>query len=318
LLAWYDRKYKAADVLVDESLSKRWLVVAGAALVAWIGLSLVMLTVTPKDTATVRVAALRPGYSLPAIADKEHTDQDRFDLFASQAREAAAQGAQVLVTSEIMFGFDPQERYTEEFKALARETNTYIFIGYAVVDQVNLTYRNEMVLLSPSGEFSAVYDKSHPMPGEPVSPTRGYPVFGTPLGKMAAMICHDVDYMDVSRQEAAKGAQLIALGLWTYRGAAEQQWTYATFNAVQSHTTIVAADSAYFSAVIDPNGRQVALDVSREGSPLVMVADVPMGSGNTIYSSIGDVLGWVALAGFAFFFTFMVVVRIRARKAVKK
>jgi apolipoprotein N-acyltransferase len=60
------------------------------------------------------------------------------------------------------------------------------------------------------------------------------------------------------------------------------------------------------------------VDTDFEGSPLVMVADVPMGTGATIYSSMGDVLGWVAMAGFAFFFTFMIVVRIRARIAAKR
>jgi apolipoprotein N-acyltransferase len=122
----------------------------------------------------------------------------------------------------------------------------------------------------------------------------------------------------VSRKLAAKGAQFIALSLWEYRGAAEQQWTYATFNAVQSHTALVEAGTTYFSGIIDQNGHQVALDITREASPLVMVGDVAMGSGRTIYSAIGDVLGWFALLGLAFFTIFMFVVRLHARKAARK
>lgn len=220
LLAWYDRKYPFATVRVDGRLSKRWLAVMGSVLVVWIGLSMVILNSTPKDSPTVRVAALQPGYILPALNDEVNTRQVRLAAFTSQAHRAAAKGAQVLVTPEMMFDFDPRQQYTEEFKAIAHETNTYIFIAYAVVDQ--LPFRNEIVLLSPSGEFSEAYAKNHPMPGEPLSPDAGrYPVFDTPFGKMAAMICHDVDFMDVSRKLAANGTQLIALGLWEYRGAAE-------------------------------------------------------------------------------------------------
>lgn len=320
LLGWYDRKYPSANVLVNENQSRCWLVDASVILIAWIGLSLIMLNTAPKDAPTVRVASLRAGFPLAAVADKENSPQVRFDTFASQAREAAAQGAQVLVTSELMFDFDPQEQYTEEFKTIARETNAYIFIGYGVVDEVNLTFRNQMVLLLPTGEFSAIYSKNHPVPPyEPLSLGAGvFPVFDTPFGNMAAMICQDTNFTDVSRRLAVNGAQLIADGFDLYGGDAEQKLTYLTFRAVENHTAFVATDTSHLSAIIDGNGRQIAVDTDFEGSPLVMVADVPMGSGATIYSSIGDVLGWVALVGFAFFFTFMIVVRIRAWRMAKK
>ena len=320
LLAWYDRKYPSATVRVDGRQAKHWLVVMGAVLTAWIGMSLVMLAAAPKDTPTVRVASLRAGLPLAAHIDQVTTDQTRFDTFAGQAREAAAQGAQVLVTAEMMFDFDPQQQYTQEFKAIARETNTYIFIGYTVVDQVKQTYRNEMVLLSPSGEFSDAYVKNHPVPPyEPLPLGAGvYPVFDTPWGKMAAMICQDTNFTDVSRKLAANGAKLIAIGLNEYKGDADQKVTYITFRGIENHTAVVATGSAYFSAIIDPSGRQIKVNTTYEGSPLVMVADVAMGSGPTIYSSIGDVLGWVALAGLAFYFTFMIIVRIRARITTRK
>jgi apolipoprotein N-acyltransferase len=75
--------------------------------------------------------------------------------------------------------------------------------------------------------------------------------------------------------------------------------------------------AAFVSAIIDQNGHQIALDTNYEGSPLVMVADVPMGSGATPYTSIGDVPGWVALAGLIFFVVFQIMVEKRSKKAIK-
>ena len=119
LLAWYDKKTQLADVRVDGRRLNRWLAGAGIVLATWIGLSLVMLNSVPKDAPTVRVAALRSGFPLPPFRDEVNDDQVRFETFARQAHEAAAQGAQVLFTSELMFNFDPQQKYTEEFKVIA-------------------------------------------------------------------------------------------------------------------------------------------------------------------------------------------------------
>lgn len=305
LLAWYDHRYMPVNVRVDVRLSRRWLVGAGIVLALWIGLSFAMLHASPKDAPIVRVAALRSGLPLPPFRDDVNDDQVRFDTFARQAREAAAQGARVLFTSELMFNFDPQQKYTEEFRAIAQELNTYIFIGYARFEQEGAGFHNEIVMLSPSGKFSAVYAKNHPTPGEPLSPTAGvYPVYDTLWGRMASSICHDNNYTDVDRRLAANGAQLIGAGFLEFAGGGEQAWQNVTFRAVENHTAIVMTGAAYVSAVIDQNGRQVALNTDYEGSPLVMVADVPMGSGSTPYTSMGDVMGWIALAGLVFFIIF--------------
>lgn len=317
LLAWYDGKFQPEGARVDKRLSVRWLAITGIVLVAWIGLSVVMLNATPRDTPVVRVAALRSGLPLPAFLDEVNTDRVRFDTFARQAREAAAQGAQVLFTSEMMFNFDPQQQYTDEFRAIARETDAYIFIAYTVAKE-GLPYRNETVLLSPSGGFSAAYAKIHNAPGESLSPGAGvYPVFDTRFGKMAALICHDGNYTDVSRTLAANGAQLIGAGYREFGGFGMQLWTNTTFRAVENRTALVVTGAAYVAAIIDPNGRQVALDATYDAGPLVLIGDVPMGSGPTLYTSVGDLLGWVALAGFVFFMGLQIVVERRMKQAAK-
>ena len=312
LLAWYDRKYQSEGVPhVNFQSTNRWMVGTGIVLVTWIGLSLIMLNSTPKAGETVRVAALRSGFPEAAHLDKANTDQIRFDRFAEQAQEAVAQGAEVLFTSEMMFNFDPQVKNTEEFRAIAKETNTYIFIAYSVMDP----FRNETVLLSPSGEFSAVYAKNHNTPGEPLSPGAGvYPVYDTPWGTMATLICHDANYTDVTRKLSANGGQLIAAGFREFGGYGEQLWTNATFRAVENRTAIVVTSAAHVSAIIDQNGRQIALEVTDEASPLVMVGDVQLGSGPTFYTSTGDVLGWVSLAGFVFFIFYPSVASRRTQK----
>ena len=68
---------------------------------------------------------------------------------------------------------------------------------------------------------------------------------------------------------------------------------------------MVKADVAYASAIIDPYGRIVALqNGSPTGASFALVADVPLGSGSTLYTKLGDWTGWLSLAAFVFFIFF--------------
>jgi apolipoprotein N-acyltransferase len=317
VIAWFDGRWPSAGtILVEKRLGRNWLVIAGIVLAAWIGISLILLNNQP-DMPRVRVAALRPNYPLPAFQDKANTAQIRFDTFAEQATEAAAQGAQILYTPEMMFNFDPQVEFTDQFRAVASETGAYIFITYTVV-QEGEAWRNEAVLLTPQGEFLEVYGKNHAF-GEPPSAMRGvFPVYDTPLGHLATLICHDANYTDVARKLAAKGAQIIAAPILEFGGFGEQYWTNALFRGVENRTAVVVTGAAHVAAIIDPDGNLVALDTDSNGSLLTLVGDVALGSGPSPYTLLGDILGWVSLAGFVFFIIFPVIVERRTKKAVIK
>ena len=316
VIAWFDRRWPSANAApVEGRTARNWLGIAGVVLAAWIGLSLVMVN-SAADMPKVRVAALRPNFPLPAFQDEVNTSQIRFEAFAEQAREAASQGARILYTPEMMFNFDPQKEYAEQFRAVAKETGAYTFITYTVVKEGE-PWRNEAVLLTPEGEFLDVYGKNHAF-GEPLSATRGvYPVYDTPLGRLATLICHDANYTDVARKLATNGAQIIAAPIREFGGFGEQYWTNALFRAVENRTAVVVAGVAHVSAIINPDGSLVALDTDNNGSRATLVGDVTLGTGNALYTSLGDVLGWVSLAGFVFFMVFQSVVERRAKKAAQ-
>lgn len=319
-IAWHDHKLGFSDgVAIKGHFTRNWLVAAGVVVLAWIGLSLVILNTASRSLTTVRVAALRADYPLPAHQDDVNTAQVRFDTFAQQAREAAAQGAQVLFTSEMMFNIDPQVELTDQFRALAAETNTYIFIDYSVLKEGE-PRRNQAVLLSPNGTFSAAYNKTHIPPGEFYDAKGGiFPVFDTSLGNMAAMICHDGNYTDVARELTKNGAQLISAGFKEFPGFGEQLWQNLTFRAVENQTAVVVTGATSVASIIDSTGQIIALDVNKDGSDVILVGDVILGSGKgTLYTSMGDVLGWVTMVGLVGFIVFQTVENRKAKKTAKK
>jgi len=315
-IAWYDRRWPSADVVpVNPQATRNWLVATGAILVAWIGLSLFLLNSAPTDTATVQVAALQPNFALPAFQDTETPEQVRLDTFFEQARQAAQQGAQLIFTPEMNFDFDPQVAHTQELRALAKETGAYLFLTYSVTDN---EWRNEAVMLSPTGEFSQVYGKNHVF-GEPPTPTAGvYPVFDTPLGRLATLICHDANYTDVARRLTKNGAQLIASPINEFGGFGEQYWTNVTFRALENRAAMVFTGRATNSGIIDSYGRQVALAINLDGEQVTLVVDVPLGSGNAPLVRLGDWLGWICLGGLVIFLVFQAVTERRAKKAEQR
>jgi apolipoprotein N-acyltransferase len=260
--------------------------------VAWVGLSLALLEQGSVEGTSVRVAAIQPAGSSSLLAAKEK-------LWA-QTREAAAQGAQLIVWPEGALPYDPQVRQAEELRALARETHAYLAVGYAPPGP---PVRNEITLVSPEGEFLGVYGKDHPVVwmGEG-STTRGtYPAYSTPLGAIGTIICYDLNFTDTSRKVAANGAQLLAAGSHDWASLGTTQYTNLVMRAVENRTALVKADANYDSAIIDPLGRVVARFVAGTPTAHILIAGVPLGAANAPLIRLGDWMAWVCLAGFAMF-----------------
>jgi apolipoprotein N-acyltransferase len=319
IIAWNDRKLQIGDVPpVGKNLARNGLLVAGITLVLWVGVSLGQLVSAPKDVPVVRVAAIQPGYEKPAFQDETNTSQVRLEAFAADVRKATSQGAKIIYTPEMMFNFDPQVEYSDELRALAAETGAILFLDYTVSIE-GQAWRNESIMLSPTGEFSQVYGKNKNPPGEPSTSSSGvYPVFDTPLGRLATEICHDANYTGVSRRLAANGAQLTGAGLNEFGGFGEQYWSNVSFRGIENRMGMVVAARQTGSAIINPDGSPAALDLERN-KHLVLVGDVRLGQGGAPYTKLGDILGWVMLGLFVVSIIYPSVVskRMLKEQAVK-
>jgi apolipoprotein N-acyltransferase len=316
VLYLYDRRWRFDETPTpDRKAVLRWLAGAGAALVIWIGISLAILASAPADPTAIRVAAVQHNYPVPGHQDTPESQSQRLKVLSDQTRAAAQQGAQLVVWPELGLGFDPQVEYTDEIKALAAEVNAYLLIGYGVGDDPR-GWRNEMVMLTPDGQFLDVYGKNHnTSPGEPPIVTAGvFPVYDTPLGMLSTLICNDVHFTNISRILANNGAQLIAVPTLEIPGIALEQVAQSVMRAVENRVVVVKSDVAYAAAIVDPYGRILALrDGSPDGAAFALVSDVPLGSSDTLYSRVGDWVGWLSLAGFVFFMVFQTVTMRRLK-----
>jgi len=304
-LRWLEVKTPLAsqESRLSPHLVKNWLVATAIILVAWVSISLVFY-LQPLSTAALRVAAIQPSRSLimSALAGEEGEVTRLHRRMLEQSQQAASQGTRLIVWPEGVMPWDPQVDDRLGLSQLTAETNAYLATGYVIVTEQGL--RNEATVISPTGEFLGVFGKDHPVvfAGE-TSLTRGtYPVYTTELGKLATIICYDLDYTDTARKMAAQGAQIIAVPSNDWSTIADKHFTHLVFRAVENRVAMVKADGGWDSAIIDPYGRIRALASFPQGGEATLVSDVQLGDGNgTLYTRLGDWTGWVGLLGMIFF-----------------
>ena len=287
--------------ILSSKLVRRWTAAGAVVSVLWLAGSLVMWNM-PLDTPSVRAAAVQPDIS-PIVSFNQGKDVSGVHArMVEQTREAGAQGAEFIVWPEAGFTWDPQADNTLDFPGLASETGAYLALGYVVIGEEG--FRNEATVLTPEGEYLGVFGKDHPVVfGGETSLTRGtYPVYDTSIGKIATVICYDIDYTDTTRKMAAQGAQLIGVPSNDWSTIADKHFSHAVFRAVENRVAVVKADGGFDSAIIDPKGQIIALASYPQGGEATLLADVAIGDGKgTFLTRLGDWTGWLGLAGMIFF-----------------
>ncbi|MFW5714060.1 MAG: apolipoprotein N-acyltransferase [Brevefilum sp.] len=288
---------------LSSKMVSRWSSGTALALVAWTVLSLALFN--PGEGPTVRAAAIQPDIS-PIVT----WNRGEIDLLASihgemvtETRKASDEGAAFIVWPEGALQYDPQEEDPLDLVGLARETGSHLAVGY-VANVTEPLFRNEATVIDPGGAFLGVFGKDHPVVfGGERSPTRGtYPMYDTAIGRLGTIICYDLDYTDTARKLAAQGAQLIGVPSNDWGGIADKHYTHVVFRAIENRVAMVKADGGYDSAIIDPFGRINALASFPEGGGATLVADVLIGDGRgTLNTRLGDWVGWLGIAGMAFF-----------------
>src|SRR6266700_5310962 len=164
---------------------------------------------TPAPTFTrYRVAAIQ--YE-PTLGEKEKNVVDLLRL----VEEAAQNNARLIVTPEMATtGYCWESRAeiapyvepipgptTDRFQQLATHYDCYIAISLAEVDPTTDVYYNCMALLGPQG-LIGTYRKIHSYISEPRwarDGDLGMPVWETPLGCLAGLICQDASFFESAR-----------------------------------------------------------------------------------------------------------------------
>ncbi len=225
----------------------------------------------PAPTYTrYRVAAIQ--YE-PTLGEKEKNVTDLLHL----VEEAAQHNARLIVLPEMATtGYCWESRTeiapyvepipgptTDRFQQLAAQYDCYITISLAEVDPTTDVYYNSLALIGPYG-LIGTYRKIHSYISEPRWARDGdldIPVWETPLGRLAGLICQDAAFFEAARIPALRKADVLLFPTNWLEEKCPSSWWMA--RAFENGVYFIAADrygierGVQFSGgscVIDPDG----------------------------------------------------------------
>jgi apolipoprotein N-acyltransferase len=258
-----------------------------------------------------------------AQADKWNPGEARriFTTYVAMTRDVVRRGAEYVIwpESSTPFTFESDPANDSLLRDLAREVRVPILFGseQIVRDGATRLY-NAAFLLGPDGGTQGVYRKIHLVPFGEFFPMQDWLTFATPLverfvpftpGDSVVMlpfgghltstaICYEVVYPALARAAVENGSELLTTvtndGWYGASSAPYQHFEMASMRAIEQGRYLARAANTGISGIVDPYGRRVVASGIFE--QVGLVGEARLLTGRTIYSTIGDVIAYVAIA----------------------
>ena len=244
-----------------------------------------------------------------------------FTTYIGMTRDAVKRGAEFVIWPEsatpFMFEQDPVGQ--ETLRALAREVQVPILFGSdQEVTKPEPALYNAAFLVAPDGQTAAVYRKIHLVPWGEFIPMKRLLFFVSPLvdsftdfspgtsmvmlpvgsHKTSTAICYEVVYPSLIRQAVLAGSELLTTitndAWYGYSSAPYQHFALASMRAIEQGRYLSRAANTGISGIVDPYGRVVRQSGIFE--QVTLVEEARFLTVRTIYSRIGDLIAYVAIA----------------------
>ncbi len=292
-------------------------------------------------------APYRVGLVQGSIAQAQKWDprfsQDIMTGYLSLSREVIAAGAELVIWPEAStpFPFEADASIANAIRDLASMTGTPFIIGsdqiVAATPESPERYYNAAVLVEGDGQARQWYRKMRLAPFGEYVPLKLLLFFVGPLvekvsdftagteavvfdaegRRISVAICYESIYSELAQRFVANGSSLLATitnDAWFGQTSAPyQHFEQGAVRAVEQGRFVVRAANTGISGAVDPYGRVVASTPLFE--PAALTVDVRLLTGRTIYSRVGDVVVWGALATTAWLLFQMFTDRRRPRAA---
>jgi apolipoprotein N-acyltransferase len=263
--------------------------------------------VTPQ-LPSVRVAMVASDGLIPESESTDPTDAaDILTHYAKLVRQAASSGAQIVVTPEKIIGVAPGYEWDVVLglQRVAQMSHVWLVVG---LNQIGRTpKRNIAVVFAPDGKIAASYAKHHLIPSleSDYKPGSKPAIFDAPWGRTAVLISQDLDFPDTARELAANDVRVVVAPASDWEGSEVIHQRMAVVRGVESGFSLARAARGGMLSANDSRGREIAAREPMHGEDTMATADLPVGSGRTLYSRVDDWFGRLCVA-----FTILLMLRL--------
>ncbi|MEJ2710420.1 MAG: nitrilase-related carbon-nitrogen hydrolase [Anaerolineales bacterium] len=240
------------------------------------------------------------------------------DLYIDGSYREAQRGAQLIVWPEnaVWLASEDEAALIARGSQLAQDEGVYLALGYSV-DYPDSPYENKLVILDPTGQVALEHLKFGGQALEGFNPGDGVlKTVETPFGTLSAIICWDTFFQKPVLQAGRNGTDILLTTSLEFRDIVPMHAQITTFRSIENGVSLVRVADNGISFAADPYGRTLASVDYYTTSERVMVAQVPAYHVTTIYAIIGDLFGWLAVAGLVAVTLVAVVQGRREKRAV--
>ncbi len=244
-----------------------------------------------------------------------------FTTYLAMTRDAVRRGAEYVIwpESSTPFMFEEDPGGSQAIRELAAEVRVPILFGSdQIVRGPKPRLYNAAFLVTPQGEVAAVYRKIQLVPFGEFVPLQAWLTFVSPIvdrvggfesgesvvmlpvgsHKTSTAICYEVIFPWLAREAVERGSELLTTitndGWYGQTSAPFQHFALASMRAIEQGRYLARSANTGISGVVDPYGRVVNKSAIFE--QVGLVEEVRFLTGRTVYSRIGDVVAYAALA----------------------
>jgi apolipoprotein N-acyltransferase len=204
---------------------------------------------------------------------------------------------------------DEEDAFLDQVRALVREEQIYMAIPLitlstdpALNPEPEKPVENKMVLVTPAGEIAYQYTKANLLIGweaeYAIRGPRKIQTVDTPYGRLAGVICLDMDYPDFMRQAGQQGVDIVLSGAIDGTQASRGNPMHsimASYRAIESGMSMARAGKYAQNLAVDYQGRTLASSNYYTADGRTLVAHVPTKGTPTVYAHLGDFFPWLCI-----------------------
>lgn len=271
----------------------------------------------PSNSKTVRIASIIHNQSLAdstnfiqdikrLSAFRNQTSQTQAKLF-SLSLKAADAGAKIIFLHEasLLVLKDDEKELVDKGCKLARNKNVYFGLSLFVMpkDFPKTLGEAKTVWINPQGNIIWEFNKAYPTPSDPIiAGDKKIKTFDSPYGKIASVICFDMDFPTFINQAGKKNVDIMLVPANDWKEITPYHSNMSKLRAIENGFSMVRGTGQGLSLAVDYNGKILNQLNYYQTEENIMISDIPIKGVKTIYAKMGDWFVWACIIGLLFIF----------------
>jgi apolipoprotein N-acyltransferase len=179
-------------------------------------------------------------------------------------------------------------------------------------------------MITPNGEIAYKYVKLNLLIGPEIEHTirgeRKIYSIDTPYGRLASVICLDMDYPSFMRLAANQGVDIMLSGAIDGTAGTNGNPLHsimASYRAIEDGFSLGRAGYYGENVIVDYQGRTISMSNHYTAVDRSVTAQIPIKGVTTLYGKLGDFFPWVCIVVIVFLTLYSIILRSQRKNSLK-